>query len=427
MRCHILNFKIAEKIRDIFYDDAKLIVTEGTTASGKTTGIGTVCFMCAVEQSNKKLHLIMSKTTGTAEKNIIASDAGIMSIWDGEYKYMGRGSVDYKFPHLIKNDGSKIIMIIGYDNKPSQRNILGSQFGVALVDEGNTAQIETLRELMTRADKLYFTNNPDAPDLPYFTEIVNHCVDKTPELTPPSIQADLIQDKENWHYYFFDFNDNPSLTPEKIEEKKSMLEPTTKIYKNKILGLRCRAVGLVFNMRDEYYINSEDLPRQFDYISIGVDTAYSSKSDDLLAVVVVGIADGVCYVLDEYAHNNRDGVLAPSDFVPIVADIVTRYNQHICFVDSADQSTMSEARKIRPDIQWIESYKQTKIVDRINLMNGWLWNGSMKIVRGLKNLDKELNSYSWQENKDIPEDGNDHMINALQYAFLPYKEIIKNY
>ncbi len=37
----------------------------------------------------------------------------------------------------------------------------------------------------------------------------------------------------------------------------------------------------------------------------------------------------------------------------------------------------------------------------------------------------ELNSYSWDEDNDnVPEDGNDHTINADQYSWLPYKHKI---
>ena len=44
---------------------------EGTTASGKTTVGAGVKFMRMVRRSKKKTHIIASKTTGTAEKNII--------------------------------------------------------------------------------------------------------------------------------------------------------------------------------------------------------------------------------------------------------------------------------------------------------------------------------------------------------------------
>ena len=34
----------------------------------------------------------------------------------------------------------------------------------------------------------------------------------------------------------------------------------------------------------------------------------------------------------------------------------------------------------------------------------------------------ELETYSWKEDKDNePEDKNDHMVNSVQYAWLPYE------
>ena len=36
----------------------------------------------------------------------------------------------------------------------------------------------------------------------------------------------------------------------------------------------------------------------------------------------------------------------------------------------------------------------------------------------------ELDRYSWDEEKDKPEDKNDHTINANQYAWIPYKHLI---
>ena len=36
----------------------------------------------------------------------------------------------------------------------------------------------------------------------------------------------------------------------------------------------------------------------------------------------------------------------------------------------------------------------------------------------------ELDRYSWQEDKDAPEDKNDHTINASQYGWIPYRALI---
>ena len=36
----------------------------------------------------------------------------------------------------------------------------------------------------------------------------------------------------------------------------------------------------------------------------------------------------------------------------------------------------------------------------------------------------ELERYSWDDEKDVPEDRNDHTINANQYAWIPYRDMI---
>ncbi|MCC8065205.1 MAG: terminase, partial [Clostridiales bacterium] len=87
---------------------------EGTTASGKTTVGAGVKFMRMVSRSGKKLHILASKTTGTAEKNIIQQDNGILDLHRGA-SYYGNGDKDYKIPHLKFED--KIIFVLGYDNR----------------------------------------------------------------------------------------------------------------------------------------------------------------------------------------------------------------------------------------------------------------------------------------------------------------------
>lgn len=36
----------------------------------------------------------------------------------------------------------------------------------------------------------------------------------------------------------------------------------------------------------------------------------------------------------------------------------------------------------------------------------------------------ELERYSWMEDKDEPEDRNDHTINASQYGWIPWRNLI---
>ena len=65
------------------------------------------------------------------------------------------------------------------------------------------------------------------------------------------------------------------------------------------------------------------------------------------------------------------------------------------------------------------------IIDRINLQLNWFAKECFFVLERCKNYINELEIYSWQEDKDNkPEDKNDHMINSVQYAWLPYKKKI---
>ena len=72
------------------------------------------------------------------------------------------------------------------------------------------------------------------------------------------------------------------------------------------------------------------------------------------------------------------------------------------------------------------AYKALKILDRITIQKGWFAKEQMFIVNTCKNYIKELNTYSWSDKKNRvePEDANDHMINSVQYAWIPYKQKI---
>lgn len=150
---------------------------------------------------------------------------------------------------------------------------------------------------------------------------------------PEEIWKDLngCEPIKGWVYWFFNMTDNISMTPEKIEQKKMSYPPGTKIYKNKILGLRGKATGLVFSnfcnrhiiTRDQAksYIRREVDEMQGEYFIIftsGLDTAYSTKSPDTIAMSFMGITNkGKLIVLDEKVYNNAelDIPIAPSDTV----------------------------------------------------------------------------------------------------------------
>ena len=419
------------------YHEASVEFLEGTTLAGKTT-IGTLKFMLKVAESPKKFHILAGLDLGTIEKNIINKELGILDVFGPLVQYNAGGKGQYSLPHIVYRD--KIIYVFGYDNKARWKKALGGQYGCLYIDEINIADMEFVREAAMRCDYMIATLNPDDPDLPIYDEYINHSR-PLPEYAadaPPELNQMLNKEpKPGWVHWFFSFEHNAGLTPEKKAQIIGNVPVGTKLYKNKILGLRGRATGLVFNLRPENIITPAQA-KKFKYLvfTCGVDTSYSRQSEDTFAFVFSGIT--ACrkhIVLAERVYNNRDlkTPLSPSDIPPKLVEFLESCREYWgfarnVFIDSADQATILECQKYKRAHGCIYTFnpawKQTKVIDRINLQAGWMAHGDFLIVDTCKESIRELNTYSWKEDKDEPEDRNDHTINADQYSWLPFKGYI---
>lgn len=443
------EYKLSKKYKDFIKHNAAVECLEGTTAAGKTT-VGILKFMLQVAKSKKKQHVIAAKTTGVAEKNIIQKEYGITDVFGEFVKYNGNGDKDDKIPHIRYStpNGEKVIYILGYDNKEKWKMALGSQFGCVLIDEVNTANVEFVREISTRNDYLMMTLNPDDPNLPIYKEFINCArpLEKYRNDVPREIMEQLnSEEKPNWTYWFFSFYDNASLSEADIEKKKLSAPKGTKLYKNKILGLRGRATGIIFSSfeRKNNVITKEKAKTyKFIQFSAGLDTAYSESSPDTLAMTFIGITDkGKLVILNEEVYNNKnlEIPLAPSDIAPRFFNFLERNRKEWglardVFVDSADQATITELKKFKrtnPCVyNFINAYKKVTIIDRIHLALGWI-NVDNKIYYEVLNTCiehiRELECYSWKEDRYEPEDSNDHTINSSQYAWIPFRTKIGNY
>lgn len=431
----------------------------GTTAAGKTT-VGIFKFMLMVAKSDLTFHVMAGSDLGTLEKNVINTELGLIKQMEGLAEYYPKGQGKISLPHVKyqTTKGEKIIYCCGFDNKSRWKKVLGSQSGCVYIDEVNTADMEFMREITHRCKYMMTTSNPDSPDLPIYKEFINHSrpIKKYIKDYPQELLNELNETPVTGYvHWYFSFKDNATLTEQDIQDKINAVPVGTKMYKNKILGLRGKAAGLVFSIFDRqvHCLTLDDVKRyikgykgeHFVTFTSGLDTAYSSKSPDTIAMSFAGITNkGRFILLDEKVYNNTnlDEPIAPSDTVINYIAFLDRNckawgNLRHVFVDSADQATITELNKYKryhPECLYVfnNAYKKTTIVDRIKLQLGWM---NYKPDKGIKNkyyiVDtckvyiRELETYSWKEDKDEePEDANDHMINSVQYAWLPYKKSI---
>ena len=440
---------LSPKFKAFLKCQAPVEFLEGTTAAGKTT-VGLFKFILKVAASPKKLHILAADDTGAAEKNIINKDLGILDDFGCLVEYKGNGSGEYKMPHLIlhASGGDKIIFVIGYGNKRKWKDALGGQYGCLYIDEINTADIDFVREASMRCDYLMATLNPDDPELEVYREYIN-CSRPLPEWaadTPQEIISELNQEpKPGWVHWFFSFADNAGLSQEKLERILRNTPRGTKIWKNKIMGLRGKSTGLIFSNfdRKRHVVAVKELRDRvaageirFRKFTAGLDTAYSSKSPDTIAMMFLGITeDRKLITLAERVYNNAELAtpLAPSDTAVKFVEFLDQCRKDWGFgkdayIDSADQATITELKKYKRIhgclYNFWDAYKQFGIIDRINLQLGWLEQDCYLVADTCREHIRELGTYSWQEEKDLPEDRSDHTINSQQYAWVPYKALI---
>ena len=416
-------------------------MSDGTTAAGKST-VGTYKFMLKVAESELKHHVIVAEDVGIAEKNLINSEKGIISEWRLLAEYFPNGKDSVRLPHIRFEtpNGIKIIYVAGYGDASKWKKVLGSQFGCVYIDEVNICSIEFLREITHRCKYMMTTSNPDTPDLPVYKEFINRSrpLKQYEKDYPKELLNELNEPcVDGWVHWYFTFYDNASLTESDIQEKKSAVPIGTKMYKNKILGLRGRATGLIFNLQPEHIVTREWAKKQkYVYYSIGVDTSYSKLTHDKLSFVAIGITkERKCVVLKNESFNNKDNTqpFAPSDVIPMINAFAERIKEEYGFartvyIDSADSGTIQEAQKYKIKTGCIYDFagawKKTKIITRIQLQQSWMQTGDFIVVgEDCTDYVGELNTYSYDE-KNQPEDGHDHNINACQYAWLPFKKMI---
>ena len=383
------EFPLSEKYIDFIKHECSTEFLEGTTFAGKTT-VAVPKFMFKVAKSPKKLHIIAGLDLGTIEKNIINKDKGLIEIF-GEYakggciEYNANGKGVHSLPHILYHtpNGVKVIYIVGYDNKTRWKKILGGQYGCILIDEFNIADMDFVREIFMRCDYKVCTMNPDDPNKECYKQYVNKArpIEKYKNDAPAELLSMLNEEHmDDWTWWYFSFDHNISLTPEKKKNIINSVPVGTKLWKNKIKGLRGKSTGLVFLNFDrrKHCISKEEAKKylktndnetiqlttrpdktnrqqgeHFIIFTAALDTSYSSLSPDTIAMSFAGITNKGKYILlDEKVYNNAnlDEPLAPSDTVKNFVDFLERNRKEWglaknVFIDSADQATIKEFAK----------------------------------------------------------------------------------
>ena len=444
--------QLSKKQKAFLTYKAPVEVCEGQTYGGKTT-IGAIKFILRVKASKKMQHAICGLDIGTIEKNIVNKENGILDVFQNEVQYFGNGNILFNLPHLEVRSihGVKVVFLFGYADQTRWKKALGGQFGCTLIDEVNTADMDLVREVAMRSDYLLMTLNPDDPNLQIYKDYINHCrpLKEWEQDVPKEMMQQLMSQpaKEGWVHWFFKMDDNPTLTPEKKAQIIANVPEGTKTWKAKILGIRGRSEGLVYEeFTDDKIIpynkfldGSMWLPKEMiSRVICGLDSGLNADATALVTILLttagrllvipsfyylpkigsnsnsqqaLNIAKWLEYWLPRFGINVANAVSIFGDSAALTQDLIYEINLRTEF-----QACKVEKKDILKDTQRVKSIIGKNdyfyIIDAgyLNPLNPTeqLGQTDMFIV--------ELNNKVWDVKKNQPEDGNDHCIDAFKYG-----------
>lgn len=308
----LITEKMLDTIALAVKPQVNVLAAEGSIRSSKTVSF-IEAFNTAVRDNPCELHLIAAKDLDAVRDNILHSDGlGLMDLFpDVELVKEKIGGYFLTVPGF---DGrNRKVLLAGYANKDQWKKILGKTLGVELIDEANLASEQFLDEAYARqasADKplTLYTLNGDDPKHYIYQKYINYC--KPLGKVPSSILADMnkFEKKKGWYYMHWVMEDNPIMTPEKIERAKQLYPIDSYYYRIKILGERGIAEGLIYQLfatnQAQYLIKKQDLPLLCQ-INIGVDFGGNGSAHTFVATGFNRSLTDI-YVLRSKRINARD-------------------------------------------------------------------------------------------------------------------------
>lgn len=399
-----LNQKAINSIINTGY----LNVWEGSVRSSKTVSCD-IAFILYMYFSPDNYFIMSGKTIAALYKNCIGGDYGMLGLFRGYVRY------------VRDSEGNRMVILKGHDNniktaycfgaydESSYETLRGLTAGGWMADEVNLHPKsfidEAFRRTIVSNDRKHFwTLNPDNP----YHFIYSDYIDKYQKEKLPG-----------FYLWFFNLDDNPSLTEERKNELKSQYSGL--FYRRYILGERCIAEGAIYDMfdnRNKYSVGQRpDFSLRYFTKYIAIDYGTTNPC------VFLEIYDNgeITYVDREYYWDSKKTQRQKTD--EEYCDDLELFIKNSdsdespeCILDPSAES-FSVALKKRGIYVTDANNEVENGIRRVATLLG---NKTLKINERCVNTIREITTYSWDEKKSLvgeekPIKQNDHTCDALRY------------
>lgn len=354
-------------------------VIQGGTSASKTISILEILLEYATKNDNK-LITIASVNLPHLKRGALRDFRNILT----ENKLWAYYQIEYnKAGSMFTFFNGTVIEFVALDEQKAR----GARRDVLFINEANLISYETFEQLEVRTkDFIIIDYNPTY-------EFWAH--------------TELVQKRDDVDFIILTYKDNEALDKsiiETIERRKDNIS-WWRVYGE---GQTGKLEGLVYNW------SQTELPPYAELLGYGLDFGYTN---DPTAIVAVYKADGA-YILDEVCYKTG---LFNKDIATVI--IANNLNNVLGVGDSSEPKSIAEIAK--EGVKIIGATKTSQ--DKTKTYNQWaiskLQEMNIKYTTNSINLHKEVMSYMWKTDKtgknlNIPNDGNDHILDAAKYRLI---------
>lgn len=342
---------------------SKINIAEGAIRSGKTIDNCYIAYRY-LEHCEDRIHLATGSVLRNAKLNIgDCNGFGLEHLFRGRCRW-GKYK-DNDALYIYTKTGEKIVVFAGGGRADSYKGILGNSYGLWIATEINEhyddedSQISFIRVAMGRQIaaheyKILWDLNPSNPNAAIYSKYI-----------------DKYREEGICNYEKFTLYDNASLSEERIKEIEQRYIPGTIWHTRDILGERCIAEGLIYevfaNNWRSYLIDKGALP-QFGKIVAAVDWGGNGSAHAFAATGITADYSRVVSLASEsWDALGTDADFIAKKFTAFCERVEKKYGRITeAYADSAEQILRNHLN-LRGPIK-LKNALKTGINDRIDLM-----------------------------------------------------------
>lgn len=386
------------------------IICDGAVRSGKTISLITGFMMWSMENYNNMVFGLCGKTVKSFERNVLQPMKTIV-------ESLGYMLTEKKTDHaiiLLSPDGRRnTYYIFGGNDERSQDLIQGITLAgvyldeVALMPESFVNQ--ALARLSVTGAKVWMNCNPENP---------SHFVKRE--------FIDNYQRRGFLHIHFV-LDDNLSLSDER--RRFYMAQWTGVFFRRYILGEWCLASGLVFSSfnRETMTFSDYDVKCYSDWFVAG---DYGTMNPTAVLLIGYNRAKRTFDVFSEYYYDGRARMHQKTDdeYVRDIMAFTSGYQVRAAYFDPSAASFIAALKKAHVFPRLYQA--DNDVLPGIRFTGMLFSIGRIRIAERCVNTLRELESYSWDEEKslekgeDVVIKENDHTCDALRYFC--YSEVYRH-